>query len=85
MVTTKTPSSFADDVRGIFRYGNEDKLASLYGVMQALVSFVQHQDDCLQSIRAGDTNIVFLCKNHLILVAVSRTNENTSQLTNQLT
>ena len=28
-----------------FRYGNEDKLVTLMGVLQALVSFVQDNDD----------------------------------------
>lgn len=66
------------------RYGNEDKLATLYGVMQALVSFVQDQNDSIQSIHAGDTLFVFLFKNHLILVAVSKSGESVSQLITQL-
>ncbi|KAI4466590.1 sand protein-related [Holotrichia oblita] len=66
------------------RYGNEDKLATLYGVMQALVSFVQDQNDSIQSIHAGDTLFVFLFKNHLILVAVSKSGESVSQLISQL-
>lgn len=66
------------------RYGNEDKLATLYGVMQALVSFVQDQNDSIQSIHAGDTLFVFLFKNHLILVAVSKSGESISQLISQL-
>nr|XP_022913918.1 vacuolar fusion protein MON1 homolog A [Onthophagus taurus] len=66
------------------RHGNEDKLATLFGVMQALVSFVQDQDDAIQSVHAGDTLIVVLIKNHLILVAVSKTGESVQQLTTQL-
>lgn len=68
-----------------FRYGNEDKLAWLFGVMQTLVSFVQSNDDTIKSIVAGDTTFVFLVKKPLILVAVSRTNESVNQLTTQLT
>lgn len=52
--------------------------------MQALVSFVQDQDDCIQSIHAGDTLFVFSVKAHLILVAVSKTGETPSQLVVQL-
>lgn len=48
--------------------------------MQALVSFVQDQDDALHSIHAGDTKFVFMVKSNLILVAVSKTGESTSQV-----
>lgn len=66
------------------RYGNEDKLAWLFGVMQTLVSFVQTGDDTIKSIHAGDTLFVFLNKKPLILVAVSKTEESVGQLTTQL-
>lgn len=66
------------------RYGNEDKLAWLFGVIQTLVSFVQAGDDTIKSITAGDTLFVFLVKKPLILAAVSKTEENVAQLTNQL-
>ncbi|XP_057670221.1 vacuolar fusion protein MON1 homolog A [Diorhabda carinulata] len=66
------------------RYGNEDKLAWLFGVMQTLVSFIQSSDDCIQSMHAGDTHFVFLVKKPLILVAVSKTKESDSQLRYQL-
>ncbi|KAF7264210.1 hypothetical protein GWI33_000470, partial [Rhynchophorus ferrugineus] len=66
------------------RYGNEDKLAWLFGVMQALVSNIQSMDDTLKSIHAGDTLFVFMNKKPLILVAVSKTGESVTQLTMQL-
>lgn len=66
------------------RYGNEDKLAWLFGVIQTLVSFVQTSDDTIKSISAGDTIFVFLVKKPLILAIVSKTDENTTQLTTQL-
>lgn len=66
------------------RYGNEDKLAWLFGVMQTLVSFVQSTDDSIKSIHAGDTHFVFLVKKPLILVTVSKTQESDQQLTTQL-
>ncbi|XP_060532485.1 vacuolar fusion protein MON1 homolog A [Cylas formicarius] len=66
------------------RYGNEDKLAWLFGVMQTLVSFIQSNGDNIKSIHAGDTNFIFLTRKPLILVAVSKTGETTTQLTTQL-
>ncbi|XP_008486157.1 vacuolar fusion protein MON1 homolog A [Diaphorina citri] len=53
------------------RYGCEDKLATLFGVMQALVSFVQDTDeDRIQSIKAGDLYFSFLPKGYLVVVSV---------------
>lgn len=52
--------------------------------MQALVSFIQDQDDSVHSIHAGDTLFVFSVKSHIILVAVSKTGESPSQLNVQL-
>ena len=40
------------------RYGKEEAMVSLYGVMQALLSCVQDQDDDLKCIRTGDH---FIC------------------------
>lgn len=66
------------------RFGNENKLAWLFGVMQTLVSFVQSSDDNIRSIHAGNTLFVFLSKKPLILVTVSKTGESVNQLTLQL-
>ena len=68
------PSNFALFCMYFFRYGNEEKLVTVFGVMQALVSFITHGDepDLLRSISAGDRKFVFLVKEHVILVAVSR-------------
>ena len=38
------------------RYGNEDELVTLFGVMQALVSFIKDDDDSLRCLIAGDEN-----------------------------
>lgn len=68
------------------RHGDEDQLASLMAVMQATVSFVQDMGDNLRAVRTGQgTNIVFLNKRPLILVAVSHTAESPTQLFVQLT
>jgi len=65
--------------------GDEEVLVSLFGVMQALVSYVADSGDSIRSIRAADSTIVFLNKPSLILVAVSRTGLSAQQLTVQLT
>ncbi|XP_063238833.1 vacuolar fusion protein MON1 homolog A isoform X2 [Bacillus rossius redtenbacheri] len=67
------------------RFGNEDKLVTIFGVMQALVSFVQASQDTIRSIHAGNSKFVFLVKGPIILVSVSRTAESISQLVLQLT
>ncbi|XP_067002562.1 vacuolar fusion protein MON1 homolog [Anabrus simplex] len=67
------------------RYGSEDKLVTIFGVMQALVSFVQANQDTIRSIHAGNTKFVFLLKGPIILVSVSRGTESVSQLVLQLT
>ncbi|XP_053959622.1 vacuolar fusion protein MON1 homolog A [Anastrepha ludens] len=65
-------------------HGNEDKLATLFGVIQALVSFVQHGQDAITSIHARGIKFVFLTRNTLTLVAASRTNMSVPQLQHQL-
>ncbi|XP_067626191.1 vacuolar fusion protein MON1 homolog [Eurosta solidaginis] len=65
-------------------HGNEDKLATLFGVIQALVSFVQHGQDTITSIHAHGIKFVFLMCNTIILVAASRTNMSVTQLQLQL-
>ena len=53
--------------------------------MQALTSFVQDSGgDIIRSIIAGDHKFVFLVREHLILVCVSRTTDSTQQLLIQL-
>ncbi|KAK0157325.1 hypothetical protein PV328_011082 [Microctonus aethiopoides] len=66
------------------RHSPEDKLVTIMGVMQALVSFIQAGNDTIRSVHAGDTNFVFSLKGPLILVAVSKTLESVPQLLNQL-
>uniref|UniRef100_A0A1B0DG70 Vacuolar fusion protein MON1 homolog n=1 Tax=Phlebotomus papatasi TaxID=29031 RepID=A0A1B0DG70_PHLPP len=65
-------------------HGSEDKLASLFGVMQALVSVVQSNQDAIKSIHTAGMTFVFLVKSPLILVAVSRTNRSVQQIQMQL-
>ncbi|WAR25300.1 MON1A-like protein [Mya arenaria] len=58
------------------RYGNEDKLVTVFGVMQALVSFVQDSaHDSIRSLVAGEHRIIFLHHENIILVCVTRGSE----------
>ncbi|XP_057369536.1 protein SAND-like [Daphnia carinata] len=66
------------------RHGNEEQLVTLFGVMQALVSFVEDGEDSMDMILAGDTKFVFLHKTPLILVAVSKMKDSVLQLLLQL-
>lgn len=50
------------------------------GVMQALVSVVAQLGDQIQTLVAGDKNIIFRSYGHLILVAVGSSREPTSHL-----
>ena len=65
-------------------HGNEDKLAELFGIILALVSFVQHGEDAITSIHAKGIKFVFMVTPHLILVAASRTRMSVKQLQLQL-
>jgi hypothetical protein len=60
-------------------------MVTLFGVLQALVSFVQDSNDSIRSIRVGDTVIVFLLKAPLILVCASKMGESVAQIQTQLT
>lgn len=66
-------------------HGVEDKLATLCGVIQALVSVVQESQDIIMSIHAMGMKFVFLLKGPLILVAVSRRSISVQQIQLQLT
>lgn len=66
-------------------HGNEDKLVTLFGVMQALVSVVHANQDVIMSIQAIGIKFVFLMKGPLILVAASRRNLSIQQIQLQLT
>ncbi|KAM3176967.1 hypothetical protein ACTXT7_005442 [Hymenolepis weldensis] len=61
-------------------YGDESKLAHVMGVMQALVSVVAQLGDQIQTLVAGDKNIIFRSYGHLILVAVGSSREPISHL-----
>lgn len=60
-------------------HGSEDKIVTTFGIMQALVSFVQSTHDSIKSIHANGVKFVFLVRHPMILVAVSRTNISVQQ------
>lgn len=66
------------------RYGSEDKLVTIMGVLQALVSFVSASKDSMRSIVAGDYKFVFFVREHVYLVGVSKGSESMQQLLLQL-
>lgn len=64
--------------------GSEEKLATSFGLLQALVSVVQSNDDAIRSITASNIKFVFLVKSPLILVGVSKLKRSEHQILNQL-
>ncbi|KAJ3173014.1 Vacuolar fusion protein MON1 A [Geranomyces variabilis] len=66
------------------RYGDEAKLSSLMGLIQAIISFFASDDDSVRSLTAGGHTFVFSVKGPLYLVAVSSTGESVAQLRQQL-
>jgi len=67
------------------RYGNEENLVTMMGLLQAIVSFVQDDDDSIKSIVAGEHKFVFLVRGPIILVAVCSAADSQNQLVLQLT
>ena len=66
-------------------HGDEDELASLTAVMQALVSYVDDLGDTLRAFKTSDRTVVFSSRGPLIFVAVSGGGESVPQLHMQLT
>uniref|UniRef100_A0A4W5LRU6 Vacuolar fusion protein MON1 homolog n=1 Tax=Hucho hucho TaxID=62062 RepID=A0A4W5LRU6_9TELE len=66
------------------RYGTEEALSSTMGVMMALVSVVEADNNIIFSIHADGYKVVFLRKAPLVLVGVSRTCQSDRELTREL-
>ena len=66
------------------RYGKEENIVGLFGVMQALLSCVQDNQDELHCIRTCDRLFVFRCYTPLVLAAVAHPDESEEQLGRQL-
>ncbi|KAF9157332.1 Vacuolar fusion protein mon1b [Actinomortierella ambigua] len=66
------------------RYGDESRISSYMGVIQAIISFFADNDDSIRCINAGVHKFVFLLKPPLYLLCVSRSGESEAQLRDQL-
>ncbi len=66
------------------RYGDEQELASTFGLLQALVSVVQDQGDNLRCIQAGSRRIVYFLRQSLYFICVSSSGEPEAVLAKQL-
>ncbi|KAI7795292.1 vacuolar fusion protein MON1 homolog A [Triplophysa rosa] len=66
------------------RYGTEEALSSIMGVMMLLMSFLEDKKNIIRSIHADGYRVVFLRKSPLILVGVSRTSCSDRELTREL-
>ncbi|CAA6654897.1 unnamed protein product [Spirodela intermedia] len=62
------------------RYGDEHKLAGFSATLQAIISFVENSGDCVQLVRAGNHQVVFLVKGPIYLVCISCTEETNEML-----
>lgn len=66
------------------RYGDESKLTGLMGIIQAIISFFLDDKDSIRCINAGSLKIVFLLRDPLYFVLVSKNNESEKLLRDQL-
>ena len=66
------------------RYGDEQEMVTTFGLLQAVVSIVEGQDDCLKCITAGQRRIVYFLRRSLYFIAVSSTGETEAALSRQL-
>lgn len=66
------------------RYGDESKLATVTGVIQAFLSVSLLQGDLLTYIQAGDHLYVFFISGPLYYIAISSTGESVNTLRSQL-
>jgi len=62
------------------RYGNEENLVTMMGLMQAIVSFVQDNKDNIRSVTAGNHKFIFLVRGPIILVAVCSSPDSQAQV-----
>ncbi|XP_072536915.1 vacuolar fusion protein MON1 homolog B [Salminus brasiliensis] len=66
------------------RYGSEEALSSVMGVMMALVAFVQVGGNTIRSIYSDGHMIVFMQKGPLVLVSASKSRQSEPQLRAEL-
>lgn len=76
---------FSDAGKPIYsRYGTEEALSSLTGVMVALVAFIEATKDMIKSIHAEGYKVVFIRRSPLIMVAVSHTRQSEQEVAKEL-
>lgn len=77
---------FSDAGKPIYsRYGTEEALSSLTGVMVALVAFIEATKDMIKSIHAAEGyKVVFIRRSPLIMVAVSHTRQSEQEVAKEL-
>jgi hypothetical protein len=66
------------------RYGDEQDMATTFGLLQAIISVVEDQGDSLRCIKAGSRRIVFFVRHSLYFVCVTSTDEPEVVLSKQL-
>ncbi|XP_032996465.1 vacuolar fusion protein MON1 homolog A [Lacerta agilis] len=66
------------------RYGSEEALSSIMGVMMALVSFLEAQKNSIRSIHADGYKVVFVRRSPLVLVAVAQTRQSEQEIAQEL-
>jgi hypothetical protein len=66
------------------RVGDEQELVTVFGLLQAVVSIVEGQDDKLRCITAGQRRIVYFLRKSLYFIAISSTGEAEAVLSRQL-
>lgn len=52
--------------------GDEQQLATIFCILQAIISFVENENDNIYSIHAKGFKMVFFVKKYIILVATSK-------------
>ncbi|XP_069792666.1 vacuolar fusion protein MON1 homolog A [Narcine bancroftii] len=76
---------FSDAGKPIYcRYGTEEALSSMTGVMVALVAFIEASKDVIKSIHAEGYKVVFIRRSPLVLVAVTHTRQSEQEVAKEL-
>ncbi|XP_051874248.1 vacuolar fusion protein MON1 homolog A [Pristis pectinata] len=76
---------FSDAGKPIYsRYGTEEALSSMTGVMVALVAFIEASKDMIKSIHAEGYKVVFIRRSPLVLVAVTHTRQSEQEVAKEL-
>lgn len=66
------------------KYGDEQELATTFGLLQAVISIAQDSGDTIRCIHAGQRSIVYFFAQAIYFVSISSTGEPESVLVKQL-